>query len=212
MNYPLSLLLQRPFERLISDIYIFNESDLQELVKRAYIFYSGFPEILSLAARYDISKELERITEQESRCQYRESVSDESLGGARDDRFDLLLSFEKKHLETFARQAIFYWNVTSYKLDWIVSSFENAWVDGSEVEYYIQITQKGMNIKDLTDKLNNESTILMDSMLFSGNFLCESDDLFGELRPCSCFEKIGSSGRAVSADEIISRFKSCFEH
>lgn len=207
LNYPLSSLLKRPFERLFSDIYIFNEDDLKKLVRRAHIFYSRFPEILSMAADYEITLERELISWEESSSLYSKSIADDIPNEYR-DRCNLLLGFKERHIESFARQAIFYWNITSHKLDWVVSSLKNAWEDESEREFYVKNTQRGIYIRDLREtRCFGESNLLMDTLLFDGYFLCESNDLFAQIRPCSSFAEIGLSEKPIASDEIISRFK-----
>jgi hypothetical protein len=50
------LLLNPPFERIFSDVYILNKDDIRKLIKRAHIFYSNFPEIFSSAVKYTITE------------------------------------------------------------------------------------------------------------------------------------------------------------
>jgi hypothetical protein len=56
INYPPALLLRQPFDRIFSDVHIFNKDDVEKLIRRAYILYSNFSEIFSSAIKYTTNK------------------------------------------------------------------------------------------------------------------------------------------------------------
>lgn len=47
INCPVALLFERPFERLYSDFYLCDKSDIEKLISRAEVVYSNFADILA---------------------------------------------------------------------------------------------------------------------------------------------------------------------
>jgi hypothetical protein len=59
VNDPLKLLFMRPFERLYDDVYLFDSSADDTMIRRAYLIYSHFKELLKLGI-LSMRKEEER--------------------------------------------------------------------------------------------------------------------------------------------------------
>lgn len=52
INCPVSLLFERPFERLYNDFYLCDKSDIEKLIVRAEVVYSNFADILAAGMVY----------------------------------------------------------------------------------------------------------------------------------------------------------------
>jgi hypothetical protein len=77
VNDPAHILLRRPFERIYNDAFILNQSDFKGFIKRAYIIYSNFAELLCCGINILIRDEIEyfdyKYIEMEHYCENTDS-------------------------------------------------------------------------------------------------------------------------------------------
>jgi len=184
INFPPALLLRRPFERLYDDIYIFGSVDFKKLMMRAYIFYNNFAEFFSSAIRHQIS--------------------DQSK-----NKRDLSTMSKIKNIESIIRQAIFYWNVSSFNFDWVCTSLEPLLESNQNGKYYIKLANEGIYIEDLGPVID-EKIYIKSNIPVSGYFIYEMEDMFGHLRPSEFFKKIGLEVESMTYERIISEFNESF--
>jgi hypothetical protein len=117
-NHPIELLLARPFERLYNDVYICDDIDCKIMVRRAYLIYSHFAEILRIGIIY-----MTRIEYRWDGLNRALSKSKENYEQSREFNFIRLLRWDlfskKQNLPNLIKELIFYWNIASLRLDFI---------------------------------------------------------------------------------------------
>ncbi|MDD2835365.1 MAG: hypothetical protein PHY05_04380 [Methanothrix sp.] len=199
VNDPVHLLFAKPFERLHDDIYIFEDADYYKMIKRAYIVYSHFPEILYSGTNYLKNEMVDRLDWDIKKIYFEMDTSDLSHDEKQDLSSDISSISKKmdsiwnidRSIETLLKINIFYWNASSRRLDILFKELTRLRKNNSNKYYHILSDNKGLRIFDLE---TNCCIISQDTKKESIDpyFLLEisSDPLtnpFSVLRPCNIF-------------------------
>jgi biotin operon repressor len=203
---PILLLFLRPFERIYDDVYLCEESDFETLIKRAYLIYSNFAQILAAGIR-QIREEEDYFDAMagggvESDEEYQKATDRHFINYLRRDLF-----FRRDRLRPLVSELIFYWNIASLRLDWIYSQlkFLTCTSHGiGEIKYHVLTGYDGIQVIDLKTLENIPFAIctredMVTTSLWSG----DDADPFGHLRYCECFKDFNLEQRPTSIDEIV---------
>lgn len=207
LNDPAYLLLLKPFERIYADAYIFNEIDYMDFIKRAYIVFSNFAEILSNGIDYLSLHEIDQLDQKILDIERYEDMTDEYL--RRDDslhkeyidfRWEYLHNI-KNHIEIPVKLSIYYWNIASRRFDLLKGYL-------SEGKHHIFSDNGSIQIIDLkTGELllnKHESMEIMSNI----SLLSGPDDPFLEIWPCNAFYELELNPEAITYSEILEKVKS----
>ena len=206
VNDPIKLLFLKPFERLYNDVYLIDHSSDDILVRRAYLIYSNFKEILRLGLlsmrkeedRHD--KLLKMLAKSEE--SYNESKRFDFLRTQRRENF-----YKKDNLTSIIRQFIFYWNIASLRVDFIYRSRSYSRknpVIFNEV-YHLQLASDGLRAIDVHYKRGNHSGPSMtDQDMIATSLWCGEGDPFSSPRYCYSFGEMNLERRQITVDEITS--------
>jgi hypothetical protein len=216
VNDPIHLLFARPFERLYDDIYIIEEADYYKMIKRAYIVYYRFSDILYPGIRYLKSEKLDNLDWKlktiYDKMDLREYYSEEKeyqedqakfLGAEIDS-----VSNVDAHLDVLAKSAIFYWNAASRRLDTLFNELNYLHeANGRNGKYHIFSDNKGLKIVDLeknsiiaSSDINKD---LIDPYFLLDISVDKSSNPFFNLRPCDIFYNQGLKLEERTYDDIL---------
>jgi hypothetical protein len=219
VNDPIHLLFAKPFERLYDDIYIIDDADYYKMIKRAYIVYSRFSEILYSGIFYLRSKKLDnldwKLRNVYGKINFGERYSEEKedldmqiefLGS----EMDSLLNIDES-LDILVKSAIFYWNAASRRLDTLFDELNYLRENDKEGKYHFFSDNKGLKIVDL---VTNTCIISSDAKrdLIDPYFLLDissdkSNNPFINLKPCNIFYETGLKSKEQTYDEILAELK-----
>jgi hypothetical protein len=215
VNDPIHLLFAKPFERLYDDIYIIENADFYKIIKRAYIVYSCFSDILSSGIFYLKSEKLDNLDWNLGEIYKRQDQVDESYQKeelkTREEslwyEMDLINNIDKS-LDVLAKSAIFYWNAASRRLDTLFNKIDYLrGENGRNGKYHIFSDNRGLKIRDL-----EKNSIIVSSDINEGlidpYFLLyisadKSNSPFFNLRPCHIFYEQGLKLEERTYDDIL---------
>lgn len=216
VNNPIRLLFARPFERLYNDVYLIDESDYEKFIRRAYLLYSNFSEILAQGIRYliwetdscvdyeicDLGR-LEDITDPEfwAECHYAADYF----------RNDLISLYDTGGtLENILKTLILHWNNASNRIDSLCTILEYL-CDNSRY-YHIIIEDIGFDIIDLGTNMSifgHGKLVKPSGTHFLMNIISDfCGDPFTDFRPCRAFEELGLDVERKTYDELLEDLRS----
>jgi DNA-binding transcriptional ArsR family regulator len=220
INDPIKLLFSNPFERLYDDIYLMDESDYERFIQRAFVFFSNFGDILSQGMRHLRWQEMDRLGNEINEL---ESEKETTELDHWDEEKDLIIEYLckemtsldniEKSLDTLLKTSIFYWNITSSRIDslcWKLNYKENREVRSGK--YHILTDEKGVKVIDLETNDNifkpDESKEIIGTYFLMDVLLDDIKDPFTDLRPCNIFEEVGLRIETNTYKELLADFKS----
>jgi hypothetical protein len=203
-NNPPDLLLQRPYERIYDDVYILSESDQEKFIKRAYVVYSHFAEILFEACIKDMRLiELDlidyRITKMDEYLQVIDDVlPEESMEDLRryESRKDYLKNIID-YIQITIKLAIYYWNIASLRFDIVIGHLNHDQTG----KYHIHSDNASIWITDLQSGKRNP--VASTDILSSVSLLPGPSDPFASLWPCNAFKEFDLDTKTVTSNEIL---------
>jgi hypothetical protein len=222
VNDPIHLLFAKPFERLYDDVYIIENADYYKMIKRAYIVYSRFSEILYSGIYYLRWEKLNYLDwklienddriDREDRGWYREEL--EEHGKFLSLEMDSL-SDTKSYLDNLTKNAIFYWNEVSRRLDTLFDELNRLREEDKNGKYHIFSDNNKLKIVDL---VSNQYLVSGDTNrdLTNPYFLLdisagEFDNRYSNLYPCNIFYDNGMKLEERTYDDILPELKQKFE-
>ena len=208
INNPADLILQRPFERIYADAYILNEMDYNNFIKRAYVIYSHFAEILSKGIDILRLNEIVQDDRPGRAMMVPEGATEEEFKRYSKDvksyvdcRAAYLMDI-KDHIEIPVKLSIYYWNIASYRFDLVRYFLKKT---GS---YHILSDDGVIRIIDLKTGKSCLSRKTQMELMSSVPLLPGPKDPFAGLRACDAFHDLKLETREVRYDEILGVVKS----
>jgi hypothetical protein len=206
VNDPIKLLFLKPFERLYDDVYLIDHSSDDILVRRAYLVYSHFKEILRLGIKSMQNEKLrhDKLSRMLSKSEegYKESKKFNFLRTLREESF-----CKTGNLTNIIRQFIFYWNIASLKVDFIYcrrSYWRKKYGISNEV-FHLQLASDGLRAIDIHYKRGNRpGPSMTDKDMIVTSLWCGEGDPFSNLRYCYSFREMNLEKRLITVDEIAS--------
>ncbi len=216
---PLKLLFMKPFERLYDDVYLMDESDYERFVQRAYIIYSNFSDILSQGMRFLRSEEIYRLDYGIRQLEEEKATTDLDYW---DDDKDILMEhmFERidsldnieKSLGTLIKTSIFYWNLTSSRLDSLCQKLNYGKDHKGSGKYHIFTDNNGIKAIDLETNEDifspEDSKEIIGAYFLMDVLLDNIRDPFTYLRPCNVFSEVGLKAETKTYKKLLADFKS----
>ena len=208
-NNPPNLLLQRPYERIYDDAYILNESDHEKFIKRAYVVYSHFAEILFAACIEDMRlSEIDLIDYEIIQMHEYLQVIDEVLP---EENIEDLRRYESRqdylkniidHIQVTIKLAIYYWNIASLRFDMVIGYLNH----NRQGKYHIHSDNASIWITDLQSGKRNP--VASTDILSSVRLLPVPRDPFASLWPCNAFKEFDLDTKTVTYNEILKYVRS----
>ena len=212
INNPADLILQRPFERIYADAYILNEMDYNNFIKRAYVIYSHFAEILSKGIDILRLNEIVQDDRPGRAMMVPEGATEEEFKRYSKDvksyvdcRAAYLMDI-KDHIEIPVKLSIYYWNIASYRFDLVRYFLKRT---GS---YHILSDNGVIRIIDLKTGKSCLSPKTQMELMSSIPLLPGPKDPFAGLRACDAFHELKLETREVKYDEILGVVKSSLSY
>ena len=224
VNDPIHLLFAKPFERLYDDIYIVDDADYYKTIKRAYIVYLRFSEILYSGVFYlrslkldnldwDLKKIYDRIDFGERYSGEKENL--EMQQQVLNSEMDSLINIDKS-LDILVKSAIFYWNAASRRLDTLFDELNYLRENDKDGKYHIFSDNKGLKIVDLKKNScivsNDTKRELIDPYFLLDISTDKANNPFFNLRPCNIFYDRGQKLVERTYDNIFAELKPKFDH
>ncbi len=213
VNDPAHILLRRPFERIYNDAFILNQSDFKIFIKRAYLVYSNFAELLSCSINTLILDEIEYLDykrlDLESYCENRDLDIREDCSGQMEYikyRINYLHNI-KNNLETFVKISIYHWNIAVERFDSICINLEKD-MEKYDYKNKYHIFQENENIQifNLLDDRSIQVPKWLEWYKYDSPLLSESND-FMELLPCSAFYEDNMTTEPIAYETILEKVK-----
>lgn len=216
---PIRLLFSKPFERLYDNVYLMNESDYQRFIQRAYVFYSHFGEVLFYSMRYLREVEISNCDYKVRELERKQDATDSDFWDERDDeamdswwdRMESLLHNEKP-IDTLLKASIFYWNITSNRIDSLCQRLNYRENCNGSGKNHILTDENGLKVIDLRTSANiispNESKEIIGTYLLMDVLLDDIKDPFTYLRPCNVFADVGYKAEIKTYEELLADLRS----
>jgi hypothetical protein len=203
-NNPANLLFEIPYERIYNDAYILDKEDREKFIKRAYIVYSHFAEMLFEGCIRDMRlNEIEYINfkylEHEKYLRNMDDDFDYPLGNeddikAKQSRENYLENI-LDNIQTTIKLAIYHWNIASSRFDQLIAALGQG-------KYHIRSNNNGIQIIDLE---GGEPSIVVFGNI---SLLPGPINPFETLWPCSAFKKLNLESKEITYNDILSYIES----
>jgi hypothetical protein len=225
INNPVQILFGRPFERLYDNLYFIDEADYKKAIQRAFIVYDNFEEILYNAMKYLLIEKKDCLDYKIREFDWKNDYCDEEyreeesckIAACLDEKMKSLCNKELP-LNNILKASIFYWNITSYRIDslfqklrfykeLIHTSYENCRIFNDEKVLKIINLETDEFIIDPNELRDiDRAYFLIDVMIDN---TCE--DIFTSLRPCNIFHEKGFDVKIRSYDELLENLRNFYK-